>query len=173
MARQPRWQRFGLEIMLLAAIVVAGAGNRPLLPLPAMWEMLHKKFPANEFVADQYSHYAESDFVATTARKKFLDHTLPPDETVVGYCPVICDVDEPGLWLPYGHRRVECVSPADSPERLRSLGIRHVVVHLHPQDGSITNWMEKYHVTLAGQYTFPNPATTTFSPPDLYVVRLN
>ncbi len=171
--RQTRWQRLGLEIMLLAVIVVAGSGNRPLLPLPALWETLHKKFPANALVADQYSRYAESDFVAATARKNFLDATLPPDETVVGYCPVICDADEPGLWLPYGRRRVECVSAADSPERLRSLGIRYVVVHLYPQGGSITSWMDKYHGVLAGQYTFANPAATTFLPPELYVVRLN
>ena len=46
--RQPRWQRLGLEIMLLAIIVVAGAGNRPLLPLPALWEALHAKFPNHE-----------------------------------------------------------------------------------------------------------------------------
>ena len=91
----------------------------------------------------------------------------------MGYYPVICDVDEPSLWLPYGRRHIECVSPGDPPERLRELGIHYVVVHLYPQDGSITNWMEKYHGALAGQYTFPNPGTTTFSPPELYLVRLN
>jgi hypothetical protein len=171
--RQRRWQRLGLEMMALTVLVVVTAGNRPLLPLPNLWEMLHKKFPANELVADQYSRYAESDYQAARDRKKFLEKSLPPDETVVGYYPIICDVDEPALWLPYGHRRVECVSPGDSPERLHSLGIHYVVVHLHPQDGSIANWMEKYHATIAGQYAFPSPATTTFTPPELYLMRLN
>ena len=39
--------------MVLAALVVAVAGNRPLLPLPVLWEKLHAKFPDNELVADQ------------------------------------------------------------------------------------------------------------------------
>ena len=171
--RQHRWQRLGLEIMVFTAIVVAAAGNRPLLPLPAFWEMLHKKFPNNELVTDQNSRYTESDFVAAEARKNFLDQSLPPDETVVGYSPIVCDVDEPGLWLPFGRRRVECVAPDDSPKRLRSLAVHYVVVHLYPQDGSITNWMEKYHGSLVAHYTFPRPSTTTFSPPELYLVRLN
>jgi hypothetical protein len=171
--RQPRWQRLGLEIMAFTVLVVATAGNRPLLPLPALWEMLHKKFPANELVADQYSRYAESDYQAAQARKKFLEKSLPLDETVVGYYPNICDVDEPGLWLPYGRRRVECIAPNDSPERLRLFGIRYVVVHLNPQDGSITNWMEKYEGGLAAQYTFPRPSVKPTTPADLYLVRLN
>jgi hypothetical protein len=171
--RQRRWQLLGLEIMAFTAIVVAGAGNRPLLPLPTAWKMLHKKFPANELVTDQYLRYADSDFVAATARKNFLDRSLPPDETVVGYHPIVCDADEPALWLPYGRRRVECVSPGDPPESLHALGIHYVVVHLYPQEGSITNWMEKYHASIVGEYTFPNSSITTFFPPELYLMRLN
>ena len=171
--RQPRWQRLGLEIMAFTVIVVAGAGNRPLLPLPAIWEMFHQKIPNNEFVADQYSRYAESDFVAATTRKNFLDQSLPSDETVVGYYAVSFNLDEPGLWLPFGRRRVECVAPGDSPERLRVLGVHYVVVHLLPLAGSITDWMEKYHGTLIGQYTFPKISNNGDSSVDLYVVRLN
>ena len=171
--RQPRWQRFGLEIMALTALVLATAGNRPLLPLPAVWEMLHAKFPNNALVADQYSRYAESDYQAAETRKIFLAQSLPPDETVVGYYPVMCDVDEPSLWLPYGHRRVESVLPGDATEQLRALGIRHVVVHLLPQDGGITNWMQKYHGTLAAQYTLPWSSNESFTPAELYLVRLN
>ena len=135
--------------------------------------MLHKKIPNNEFVADQYSRYAESDFVAATTRKNFLDQSLPPDATVVGYYAVSFNLDEPGLWLPFGRRRVECIAPGDSPERLRSLGVHYVVVHLLPLAGSITDWTEKYHGTLAGQYTFPKISDKSDSSVDLYVVRLN
>ena len=106
LVRQPRWQRLGLEIMALTVLVVAATGNRPLLPLPAVWKMLHAKFPGNEFVADQYFRYAESDYQAAAARKNFLDRILPPGETVIGCSPVICDVDERSLWLPFGRRRV-------------------------------------------------------------------
>ena len=171
--RQPRWQRLGLEIMLLTAIVVAGAGNRPLLPLPPIWQFLHATFPHNEVVADQSARYAESDYEAALARKKFLNAALPSTESIVGYYPIICDVDEPNLWLPFGRRQVECLSPADSPERLRTLGIHYVVIHLHPQEGSITNWMENYQGSLSAQYTFPRPSIKTPAAADLYVVRLN
>jgi len=171
--RQPRWQRLGLEIMVLAAIVVAAAGNRPLLPVPAVCSWLHKTFPANGLFADQSARYAESDYQAAQSRKNFLNQSLPPEETIVGYYPIICDGDEPSLWLPYGRRRVECVSPDDSPEYLRSLGIRYVVVHLHPQDGSISNWTDKYHGVLAGQYAFPASPAQNTPPPELYLVRLN
>ncbi|HEY1490249.1 MAG TPA: hypothetical protein VGF90_04345, partial [Verrucomicrobiae bacterium] len=131
------------------------AGNRPLLPLPALWQALHAKFPDNELVTDQYLRYAESDYAAAQARKNFRAQSIPYDETVVGYSPVACDVDETGLWLPYGRRRVECVAPGDSPERLRLLGVHYVVVYLLPPAGGITDWLEKYHGTLAGKYTFP------------------
>jgi hypothetical protein len=171
--RRPRWQRLGLEIMVFTAIVVAAAGNRPLLPVPAVWNLLHEKFPGNELVADQYSRYADSDFQAARVRKKFLDDSLPQDESVVGYCPVICDGDEPGLWLPYGRRRVECITPDDSPEYVRSLGIHYVVVHLPPPAGGISKWMDKYHAVLAGQCAFSASSAPTGLPLELYLVRLN
>jgi hypothetical protein len=171
--RERRWQRLGLQIMIFTAIVVAGAGNRPLLPLPAAWRTLHATFPGNEFVADQNSRYADSDYQAAQARKIFLDQSLPPAESVVGYHSIACNVDEPGLWLPYGRRRVECITLDDPPERLRALGIHYVVVHLCPLDGSIADWMKKYDATLAGEYTFPNSSVTTFTPPEFYMVRLN
>lgn len=171
--RQLRWQRRGVDLMILAAIVVAVAGNRPLLPVPSACAWLHKTFPANALFADQFSRYSESDYRAAQARKTFLQQTLPRDETVVGYYPILCDGDEPDLWLPYGRRRVECLTPEDSPEYLRSLGIHYVVVHLHPQDGSISNWMAKYHGHLAGQYAFPATAPQATPPVELHVVRLN
>ena len=171
--RQPRWQRLGLEIMVFTAIVVAAAGNRPLLPIPAVVKLLHEKFPGNEFIADQHARYAESDWVAARARKNFLDQTLPPGESVVGYSPNICDVDETSLWLPYGRRRVECVTAEDSPEYLRSLGLRYVVVHPVPQAGGITAWTNKYHGDVVGQYTFPTSRPPVTPPCELFLVRLN
>ncbi len=171
--RQARWQRLGLEIMVLTVLVVAGAGNRPLLPLPALWQALHAKFPDNELVTDQHLRYAESDYVAAAARKNFLNKSLPPDETVVGYYATSFNLDEPALWLPYGRRRVECIAPGDPPERLRLPGVHYAVVHLLPAAGGITNWLEKYNGTLAGQYTFPRTSGKKELPVDLYLVRLN
>jgi hypothetical protein len=171
--RQPRWQRLGMEIMAFTAIVVAVAGNRPLLPLPFVWEKLHAQFPKNELVADQHARYTESDYEANLARKNFLDQNLPPDETIIGYCPNICDPDEPSLWLPFGRRRVEYITSSDSPEWLRSLGIRYAVVRLNPRHGDISEWLEKYRGTLAASYAFPKPSIKIPLRPDIYLVRLN
>lgn len=171
--RQRRWQRFGMEMMALAVLVLITAGNRPLLPLPSLWQKLHAWFPANEIVADQNARYAESDFQAVRARKIFLNQTLPPTETVVGYYPVICDSDELGLWQPLGRRRVEEVTPEDSPENLRARNIRYVVVHLHLSDGNIAHWLDKYHGTLVAQYAFPIPSAKPAPPLELFLVRLD
>jgi hypothetical protein len=171
--RRPRWQRLGLEIMVLAILVVAGAGNRPLLPLPALWQALHAKFPNNELLTDQYLRYADSDYVAAQARKHFLAQVIPPGETVVGYSPVVCDVDETALWLPYGRRRVECIAPSDPPERLRLLGVHYAIVHPITPAIGITNWLEKYNGTRAGQCMFSGTSSRNAASTDLYVVRLN
>jgi len=171
--RQPRWRQFGVEMMALAVVVLVTAGNRPLFPLPVIWEKLHAKFPDSALVADQNARYAESDYQAALARKNFLNNALPPAETVVGYYPNLCDVDELGLWLPYGRRRVECIAAGDSPASLRVRGIRYAVVHLQQLDGSITDWAGKYHGTLVGQYAFPTPSAPVSPPLELYFVRLD
>jgi hypothetical protein len=84
--------------------------------------------------------------------------------------------DEPGLWLPYGRRRVECLLPDDSPEGLRSQGIHYVVVDasaIGSSDRTIGRWLSRFHATLVDQYTFPKSTGRTGDGPDLYVVRLN
>jgi hypothetical protein len=178
--RQRQWQRLGLAIMIFTAVLVATSSDRPLFPAQTIFGSLRGKFPDNEVISEQCARYLESNYQITAARRNYLDQSLPPDEKVIGYYAAMCDVDEPGIWLPYGRRGVECIAPDDSPARLRALGIHYVVVHgaaVHQQNGSITNWMIKFNARLVGCYNFhkpsPWPVFRSPPPPDLYLVQLN
>jgi hypothetical protein len=83
------------------------------------------------------------------------------------------DVDEPGLWLPYGRRSVICIHPEDTPEALRAQGVKYVVANGNalPQQ-SLDGWLRRYDATVAGQYTFHRPGYKPLGP-DLYLLRLN
>ena len=108
----------------------------------------------------------------STARSR----SLPPGETVVGAYAGILFEDEPGIWLPYGQRRVECLLADDPPERFRELGIHYVVVSglaVKQSPGSLGKWLEKYNASLVDQYIFPSPTRQPSEPPDLYLVHLN
>jgi hypothetical protein len=174
--RQRRWQRLGLVIMAVTAALVAASGDRPLFPARAFWGPLREKFPDAEIVSSECARYLESFYQITQARRDFVKRVLPKDETVVGYYAEISDVDETGAWLPYGHRRVECIAPDDKPECLHSLGIRYVLVNgaaVQKTHGGIQNWMNQYNATRVDDFTFPRPELKTFVKPDLYLVRLN
>ena len=174
--RQRQWQRLGWLVMVVTAVLVATAGDRPLFPAQTIWGALRKKFPDSNVVSAQCSRYVDSFYQITQARRNYLKLALPKGETVIGYYAQISDVDEPGIWLPYGQRRVECLLPDDPPERLRSLGIHFVVVDgtaVRQTYRTIEFWMQKYNAIGVGSYTFPRPSQTISTPPDLYLVRLN
>jgi hypothetical protein len=177
LVRRRDWQRLGLLMMTITGILLATLSERPLFPAKTIYRALHAKFPGCELVSDEYFRYLESNYQVRQARRDYLEAALPPDETAIGYYAGMLDVDEPGIWLPRPQRRVEDITSGDSPEQLRSLGIHYVVVDgaavLH-QNGSITNWMNKYDAGLVGEYVFPR---TSFQspppPPDFYLTRLN
>ena len=150
--------------------------ERPLFPAKTLWSALHAKFPGNEFVSDEYSHYFESCYQLVESKRNYLEQVLPPDEKVIGYDAGILDADEPGIWLPYGRRRVECLLPDDSLARLQSLDIHCVVVDataLRRTGQTLRQWLDKYNASLISQHTFTRQSAETEIPPDLYLVRLN
>ena len=84
--------------------------------------------------------------------------------------------NEPGVWLPFGRHRVECLLPDDPPERLRDLGIRYAVLNgstIITTYGSIEKWTAKYNAAVVDQYAFPLSTRKPTGTPDLYIVRLN
>jgi hypothetical protein len=173
--RQRRWQKLGLFFMAVTAALVAASGDRPLFPARTILNPLREKFPDGEIVSGESARYLESFYQITQARRDFVKQALPKDETVIGYYAEICDVDETGIWLPFGQHRVECISPDDPPERLRTLGIRFVIINgaaVHKTHGNIQNWLKQYDAVHVDDFTFPRPELKTVILPDLYLVRL-
>jgi hypothetical protein len=171
--RQREWQRLGLVVMGFTVALVIASGDRPLFPAKTILAALREKFPDNEFISDECGRYVDGGYRITRARRDYLQAALPPGESKIGYYALMYDVDEPGIWLPFGRRSVVSISPNDSPDYLRAQGIKYLVTYgdVLPQE-NLDRWLKQYDATLAGRYTFPRPGIKTPSS-DLYLIRLN
>ena len=171
--RQRQWQQVGLVVMGFSVALVIASGDRPLFPAKTLFASLRAKFPENEFISEECGRYVDGGYCITQAQRNYLHGALPPGESPVGYYALMFDVDEPGLWLPYGQRAVVCVSPDDSPAALRAQGIKYIVVHgnVLPQQ-NLDRWLKEYDAAVADRYIFPRPGIKSPSP-DLYLIRLN
>ncbi|HEU6447999.1 MAG TPA: hypothetical protein VFV23_06145 [Verrucomicrobiae bacterium] len=170
--RHRQWQKLGFITMGVTIALIIGSGNRPLFPAKTIFASLYQTFPKNEFVLSEYEKYVNDSFRINEARRSYLEKILP-EESNIGYFALMYDVDEPGIWLPYGHRSVLCVTPKDSPDFLRSHGVNFVVM-----DGrvlsqrNIDRWLDRFNATLIGRYIFPHPEVRNPTP-DVYLIRLN
>jgi hypothetical protein len=174
--RQREWQRLGLGIMVVAALLLAAASERPLFPAKTIFRLVQSKFSSSDFLSDECTHYLGSFYQIALGRRNFLAEKLPPGEKVIGFYDKMPTMDEPGLWLPFGERRVECVLPEDPPERLRALGIHYLVLNgsaVVSTCGSIEKWTARYNASVLDQYAFPQPTRQPNGPADLYIVRLD
>ena len=171
--RRPPWQRLSRVMMGVTVALVAASGDRPLFPAQTLFSALRAKFPDNEWISEECGRYVDGGYRVTQARREYLQSALPPGESPVGYYALMFDVDEPGLWLPYGQRSVVCVSPDDSSESLRAQGVKYVVANGNalPQQ-SLDGWLRRYDASVVGQYTFHRPGYKPLGP-DLYLLRLN
>jgi len=176
LVRNRQWQCFSLCVMAFAGVMIATSVGRPLFPAKTILESLHAEFPRSKLISHEYFQFLKSGYQAVEARRNYLAATLPPTETTIGYYSGIYNVDEAGMWLPYGRHRVECLLPGDSPDYCRSLGIHYVVVDVvtvQNFDGNINKWLKKYHATLVGQYQSYEPSNAMLAFPVFYLVRLN
>jgi len=174
--RRQSWQRFGLVTMAVAALLVAASAERPLFPAQTVFKWVQQRFSSSDFLSEECVHYLESTSQIALGRREFFKNKLPSDEKVVGYYDRLSAADEPGIWLPYGQRRVECLLPDEPPERLRDLGIHYVVINgstLKNTYGDISKWLDRYNASVVAQYAFPASTRQTSAPADLYLVRLN
>jgi hypothetical protein len=174
--RVASWQKLGHGMMVIAALLVAASNERPLFPSQTVFRYVQAHFRSSDFLSDECVHYLESAYRAALARRNFLEAKLPPDEMVVGYYDKMTTVDEPGIWLPFGRHRVECLLPDEPSARLRALGIHYAVLNgstILTTYGGIEKWTAKYNAVLVDQYAFPNSLRQPSDPPDLYIVRLN
>ncbi len=177
--RRRHWQWLGLSTMMLTALLVITLAERPLFPPGIVFGLLHTKFPESEPVSREAVQYLASIRRGIEIRRDCLQRVLPPDARVIGYFVGICDGDEPGLWLPYGQRRVEWILPEDSAERVRSEDVQYVVISslgLNQTGETLPQWMQKYRAGVIAQFTLTGEFITGPPPPDFtgfYLVRLN
>jgi hypothetical protein len=174
--RRRSWQTLGLQIMFVTVLMVIASTERPLFPSQIVFKYVKAHFSSSDFLSDECEHYLESTYRAAISRRDFLKANLPAGESVVGYYDKMTSVDEPGVWLPFGSHRVECILPDDPPERLRDLGIHYAVLNgstVRTTYRDVEKWTAKYNAVVVAQYAFPKTLRKPTDPPDLYIVRLN
>jgi hypothetical protein len=170
LVRQRWWRWSGLLLMLLTVGLVVISRNRPLVPMQTILQCLHAGRPDSRWITRlEFSFASNQD-----ARKldQELIKNLPPDEKLIGYGTVIGSA-EPDFWFPLGQRRVQRLTPDDTPDGLRTEGIRYVVVDSFILDYSretIGQWMGKFRGELVEEVDIQ---TQPGLPPIyLYLVRL-
>jgi len=171
--RHAEWQRLGLVTMGFTIALVIASGDRPLFPAQTIFSALRENFPQNEFISEECGRYVDGGYRNSQARRDYLLTALPASEKTVGYFPYKFDVDEPGLWLPFGRRSVVCILPEDSPAYLRAQGIKYLVTYgkALPEE-HLSTWLKEYNATVVGQFTFQTPGLKNPNK-DLYLIRLN
>jgi hypothetical protein len=179
--RYRQWQKFGLGIMGLTCLLVIADPSRPLFPAQTLAAALKKMFPHNTLVLEEFRRYNCNVFRAIAPRRQWLRQTLPPDEKVIGFCAYTSNVDEPGIWLPYGLHQVHWISLDDSPEQLRRDGIRYVVIVQNVFDrmpGGFDGFIAMYNASvlatcLYGADPEEDPSPSRRKQAWLYLMKLN
>jgi hypothetical protein len=169
--RQRCWQRLALLSMLSAVAVLMVARSRPLFPAVTLTARLKESHPQSKFLTHLWLSYAWLESIGE--QRNYFQKDLPPEERVVGYA-TIAGCSEPGLWLPFGSRRVVRVLAGDTPEQLRALGIHYLLVEdiaLAAAQMTIEQWGQRYAAQRVDQLEF---LEDPYRPPGhLYLMRLN
>ena len=172
LVRQHWWQRLGLSVMLLAAILLIVSRSHPLFPAQSMLNALESRRPHSSFLSkiDQsYSFWTSMRALIVNPLK----NEIPPGEQVIGYATVV-GFFEPGLWLPFGSCKVERLLPGDAVEELKQRNIHYLVIGDEffeaTKEKTIEEWLNKYGGQLIDQTSY------NYSPGgsvrQLYLVRL-
>ena len=161
------WQRLGCLMMLISAVLLALSRMHPLFPAETLFSRLHEKYPQSTIIARLSASY--SIRLSTQSQRNCFKYDLPPDEILVGYYSTFNCGAEPGLWEPFGRRRVERVLPGDTLEQLHSKRIRYIVVDeqaLLDTKQAFDDWLKNYDGELVKQVTLVHSLR------HLYLVRL-
>jgi hypothetical protein len=153
LVRQRWWQGLALGVMLFTGALVVLAPSRPLFPARMIIGRLQAGYPHSKIFSQAWFYVSRP---SPLERRNHFHKLLPPQETVVGYATLF-EADEPGLWLPYGQRRVVRVLADDTPEQLQSSGVHYVLVDnwfLKLKNQTIEQWAGQYHGDLVDQLEF-------------------
>lgn len=163
------WQGIALASIVFTLAHLTFVRGREVLPISVV-KNLQNTHPNSKFLSLFGDYYTAHESI--TEQRNFLQSSGLAGEKVVGYATG-CGAVEPGLWLPFGSRRVERVLPGDSLSSLRAQGIHYIVVDnfvLGAAGQTITQWAAAYQADLVREMAFKiNPG---YPPIDLYLVHL-
>lgn len=111
--------------MVFTAGLLVVSFDRPLFPVKTLVRTLQQSYPDSRITHSLSRLYGVNPSNIGENRDT-LSAVLPREGETIGYSN--CGVIEPDLWFPLGSRKVAEVWVEDSPEQLRSLGIRYVVI---------------------------------------------
>lgn len=169
LTRQVWWRGFAVTIMCIAAMLLVTSRDRPLFPAQMLMNWLQADHPNSKFISRAaYSYRLVPDF---EEQRIVFEKIRPPGEKVVGLATVEGS-SEPGLWLPYGQRKVMRILPGDTPEQLRQAEIRYVMLEddfLYYTNQTLDQFLSRYHGTLVTTGSF---FADTGEPQYFYLVHL-
>jgi hypothetical protein len=171
LVRRKWWQKCGLLLMASTAALLVVSPERPLFPVRAILTSLPQKYASTHAASSVQRIYATESLLHAGERNPFVKD-LPPEESPIGYTSN-GGLFEPGLWLPFGSRKVELVRVEDTREILLGRGVRYVVVEealLALSGETIEQWLGRYHAELI-QEKIVQPQAFQL-PIHLYLVQL-
>jgi hypothetical protein len=170
LVRRRWWQRLGLVVMLLSAALLVVSRARPLFPAVTLLSTLREHHPDSRALNRLWQSYGAR--LSVFEQRHHFQKYLTPDEKVIGFATT-CGGAEPGLWLPFGSRRVERILPRDTAEDLHARGIHYVVIDDDYFLGNekIEGWLTRYGAVLADHFSFQKDPGAPLG--NLYLVRLS
>lgn len=153
--RRRWWKRAATLAMLYTAGILLVSRGRPLLPWEHILRFMQRVQPGSatwpRALAAYHSHERRADLLAP------LRAELPPEETIIGLSAWVAK--EATLWLPFGSRFVQGVTPGDTVEHLLQRGIRTVVVKVE-ESGEIPPPLKEWINEKSDQVTVVNTVRT-------------
>lgn len=169
--RERWWRRLAVLVALVTVLMVVTARGTPLFPAQTLFGWLHEKYPQSEALHHVLVSFSSQN--AVQIQRHVFQSELPPEEKVIGYYSGLYSGAEPGLWQPFGIRRVERILPGDTPAQIRSLDIHFMVVDelaLNITHQPLGDWLREYDGELVAQVVFD---IRWGAPPyHVYLVRL-
>jgi len=155
LVRQRWWQRLVLIVMTVTLLLISYVSGRAFIPSSVFARLQTDKSHGFLKVLDAYYQAR----ISVAAYREFGSRHAA-GEMVVGYA-TICGGLEPGMWQPWGHGYVERILPGDSPEWVRSRGIRCIFIEdaaLAENHETLGQWLERSHATLVDEMAFSTGA---------------
>ena len=170
LTRSAWWRKAACGLFLLAALVLILTPPRPLWPAVSILNMLGADHSPNPLVRRAWAVY--SVYGTRADAFKPAREILPEDANPLGM--VTSDDPEATLWQPFGSRRIVHICRTDTPEEIRSLGIKYALVSSiilsQSYKMSLDEWLARYDAEVIQRLSLTLRATTGAT--DWYLVRL-